>query len=255
MRTTRRQSAGFTLTELLVTIVILGAMAAMLVPALGRVLNVADQTACASNLRQVGYALQQYLKDNDGWFFPLRTTEPGGTLWYFGFEAKGSVSAGEGNRQLDRTRGKLYPYLGESYATVEVCPAFNYYGAYKAKYSDKWWTYGINYELVSSARGRNRDQIKARDQGRLMLFADAAQVNTWQAPATPRNPLVEEWFYVQAGAPMVHFRHDGLANVLMADGHVEALPPAPNSFSPKMPNACIGSLDAADVVFRPRGGW
>src|SRR2546425_9551782 len=28
------------------------------------------------------------------------------------------------------------------------------------------------------------------------LLADAAQVNTWQAPASPSNPMLEEWYYV-----------------------------------------------------------
>ena len=28
------------------------------------------------------------------------------------------------------------------------------------------------------------------------LFADAAQVNDFQDPATPANPMLEEWYYL-----------------------------------------------------------
>jgi len=250
------RATGLTLVETLVTSVLVATLLALLVPALGRVLEAADQAACASNLRQLGLATQAYLKDHDGWFFPLRTTESAGTLWYFGFEPKGSASRGEGSRTLDRTRGKLYPYLGEAHATVEVCPAFRYTGAYKPKYDDRWWTYGVNYDLVTGTpgRGRNLAEVRPRDLGRTVVFADAAQVNTFQAPASPSNPLVEEWFYVQAAARYVQFRHGGLANVLMADGHVEALPPAAGSYHPLLPQARIGHLDPSRVLFRPQGG-
>ena len=31
------------------------------------------------------------------------------------------------------------------------------------------------------------------------LFADAAQVNDFQSPASPANPMLEEWYYVELG--------------------------------------------------------
>jgi prepilin-type N-terminal cleavage/methylation domain-containing protein/prepilin-type processing-associated H-X9-DG protein len=244
---------GFTLVELIVTVAILGVLLALLAPALARAIDMADQTACASNLQQLAVAMNLYLKDNDGWFFPLRTAARGGIAWYYGYEPASSAGAGEGNRVLDRTQSKLYPYLQSTYATVEICPAFRYDGAYKAKYDCRWWTYGINYELSNFGKGRNYGEIRGRDRSRTVVFADAAQINTWQPPASPANPLVEEWFYVQPGQRMVHFRHSGTANVLMADWHVEACDPAKNSFHPLLPSARIGYLDTKQVLFRPLG--
>jgi len=245
---------GFTLIELLIVITIVGLLAGLMVPAIARALDVADEVACASNLRQIGLATGLYLKDNGGRFFPLKTGEPGGTLWYYGFEAFSSVRSGEGNRQLDRTRGKLYPYL-QSTEGVEVCPSFDYSGAYKPKYEGKWWTYGINLELLpGSAAGGDIGAVRPRDAARTVVFADSAQVNTFQAPASPTHPLVEEWFYIQPSMRYVQFRHGGRANVLMADWHVELCEPVAGSLDPRLPHARIGYLDTKLVLHRPRAG-
>jgi prepilin-type N-terminal cleavage/methylation domain-containing protein/prepilin-type processing-associated H-X9-DG protein len=244
---------GFTLVELLVVIAIVAVLIAMLAPALVAAYGVAQQTTCASNLRQLGLALRLYLKDNHGQFFPMRTTQSDGALWYYGFESNASAASGEGNRTFDRTQGKLYTYLQSPDATVEFCPAFDNSGPIKPKYSNQWWTYGINYELCGMKASRNFEEIKGGDAGRTILFADAAQVNTWQFPASSANPMIEEWFYIQPGSRMVQFRHFGKANVLFADWHVEALPPAAGSYNKLLPDAHIGYLDNQQVLFDPRG--
>jgi prepilin-type N-terminal cleavage/methylation domain-containing protein/prepilin-type processing-associated H-X9-DG protein len=60
---------AFTLVELLVVIGIIAVLVAILLPALGRAQQMAKQTACLSNLRNMGNALAMYQNDNHN-FYP-----------------------------------------------------------------------------------------------------------------------------------------------------------------------------------------
>src|SRR5262249_31837085 len=61
----RTGQPGFTLIELLVVIAVIAIIAALLFPVFAQARDKARQTACLSNLKQIGQALNLYVQDYD----------------------------------------------------------------------------------------------------------------------------------------------------------------------------------------------
>ena len=95
----RSLPAAFTLVELLVVIAIVGVLVALLLPALQAARAAARRTHCASNMRQIGLAIHQFVDVHDGCFPNMWHEKDKATSWIY----------------------TLAPYL-ESVDEVRLCP-------------------------------------------------------------------------------------------------------------------------------------
>lgn len=207
----------------------------------GRLRDAANRAKSASNLRQLGIAVLLYTDDNHGEFPRYLEATPEGRRWYFGLEPSGGPSA-EGERRLIPEGGPLWPYI-ETVGGIEVCPAFNYQSPiWKAKFKGASWGYGYNWLLGGRMGGMPLSIRHLRSPGRVILFASCAQVNTFQAPASPSNPMLEEFYIINETFPTIHFRHNGLANVLFVDGHVEAFSVLPGTEDRRIKTEIVGRI-------------
>lgn len=233
-----RPGRAFSLVELLVVVAVIGLLAAVLLPALARSQAAARRIRCVANLHQLGLAAQLYWDDHAGGAFRYRGAfTNGGDVYWFGWLARGA----EGTRRFDPAAGALHPYLGDR--GVAVCPALNYAAPdFKLKATGAAWGYGYNLHL-SAPDGQPAVNVHRLPQPAQTAFlADAAQVNTFQPPASPDNPLLEEFYYLSAHEPTAHFRHDGAANAVFCDGHTASERPLAGTLDTRLPRANVARL-------------
>jgi prepilin-type N-terminal cleavage/methylation domain-containing protein/prepilin-type processing-associated H-X9-DG protein len=235
---------GFTLIELLVVVAVVAILAALLLPALNRSKASAQRIRCISNLRQLGLATQLYWDDNNGNAFRYRgAATNGGDLYWFGWLARGS----EGDRTFDPAPGALFPYLGKG--GVEICPSLDYaLQQFKLKATGAAYGYGYNLCLSALLSQPPINIGKLSRPAETTMLADAGQVNTFQPPASPGDPMLEEFYYVCTNEATVHFRHSKHANVLFCDGHVSPETPLSGSLDDRLPRQIIGRLRSEALI-------
>src|SRR5688572_6764549 len=105
---------GFTLIELLVVIAIIAILAAILFPVFAQAREKARQTACLSNLKQIGTGSMMYIQDYDERFHPHNYTTNGGNTQIFWFSARITGTT------WDHTQGLLHPYMKN--VDIQDCP-------------------------------------------------------------------------------------------------------------------------------------
>jgi prepilin-type N-terminal cleavage/methylation domain-containing protein/prepilin-type processing-associated H-X9-DG protein len=186
---------GFTLVELLVVIGIIALLISMLLPALQKARESATAIACASNMRQAGYALKLYQNDNHG-FLP-RAYE-GSLVWAH----------------------QLRPYIpGERPYEKIHCPKIDL-----EINNSSTLTFGLNVDLIAFDLSMFKRTDKLRNSSEIILIADS--IAHTMGPFHPYTAYMlgpeEGGVFSAYGVGKVDYRHNKTANVLYVDLHVSA---------------------------------
>jgi prepilin-type N-terminal cleavage/methylation domain-containing protein/prepilin-type processing-associated H-X9-DG protein len=221
-RSASRPGAGFTLIELLVVITIIAILAAILFPVFAQAREKARQASCMSNLKQIGTGWLMYADDYDGGFPTKGYYHPpfGSPLtvrvyysWYGGQHYVNFDPSLE-YKQFPQ-EGLIQPYM----KNVEVQDCVSAAGFDPDARNEKI-AYGMNntYMVWENALEMPAETIMLTDVIRVEVKASGEV-------ALGRNPLL--FRPDTSRASVIHGRHNGVANVLWADGHVKAASPTP----------------------------
>jgi len=247
-----KSDRAFTLIELLAVMAVLGVLMTVLAPAALAVRRHTTLATSSSALRQLSIATQSYLFENDGKFFTSRERLPDGDQWWFGFEGFNGPKT-EGQRVLDKSRGPLGPYIANSAGTVPDFAFTSMGSSFKPKFKNGYFGFGVNTELTGGPTGQQTSKLRQVNQlerpGQIALFATCAQINTFQSPASGKNPMLEEFYFFNTTdcANTIHFRHAGNAIVAFADGSQREVAGDRLSFNSRLPSACVGRLPSAMI--------
>jgi prepilin-type N-terminal cleavage/methylation domain-containing protein/prepilin-type processing-associated H-X9-DG protein len=263
---------GFTLIELLVVIAIIAILAAILFPVFTKVREKARQTACMSNMKQLGLAFMQYNQDNDEamppHFDPGYPSGPGGGQggWagsIFPYvKSKGAFACpSDASRDINDSKG--VPYGRISYAFNE-----NLY--VKGTAWDEYYSGRDSYGSTAAYNAPTNtvmlfeiEHFEPTDYWTNPGFDDVSP-DSVGAPGqwchnTVNSPYCSTVYatgYVGGYTSLTltnkgEARHTGMANYLAADGHVKSLMPAAvsggfsaaNASTPEVHNTSVGSLN------------
>jgi prepilin-type N-terminal cleavage/methylation domain-containing protein/prepilin-type processing-associated H-X9-DG protein len=208
-------NAAFTLIELLVVVAIIGILASLLLPALGKAREKANAASCLSNMRQWGLALNMYADDNND---------------YMPYEgATGSVGIDQ-SYNLGAWFNILSPYIGASalkdlYAlnkipvpgikSIYVCPSVRTMALSAApSTSNPWFAYAMNRVLTGCSGQVYKRSIC--DKPSQTVFLSESENNTYS--------FTDGYYLSPYVRPTVPPRHFGGMNFVFVDGHAEWLP-------------------------------
>ncbi|MBP7935859.1 MAG: prepilin-type N-terminal cleavage/methylation domain-containing protein [Phycisphaerae bacterium] len=135
-RAARRTIGAFTLIEVLVVVAVIALLISILIPSLKAAKDMALRSDCASNLHQVGVALNAYANEYREQLPPLYRTTTAFTTYYMRTAGPGTVNLGLLANRRYVTEPKLFYCSGQSPGD---CASLVYNGPDNTWYSDAGW--------------------------------------------------------------------------------------------------------------------
>jgi prepilin-type N-terminal cleavage/methylation domain-containing protein/prepilin-type processing-associated H-X9-DG protein len=176
---------GFTLIELLALIAVIGILAAILIPAIGKARRSAYSTQCVSNLRQLGVATHLYMQEYRG-AFPVFSV--------------GLLETGSNGIKRFGWHRRLYPYLGTNEALSH----------------NHWWKEAVYRCPADEREGR------ILSYGFSLYLVDRRSLAVANNPIMMTDA---NGHFVHGGDGRYLFNHhDGGGNALFVDGSVRNFP-------------------------------
>lgn len=226
MKNTRIKSGhGFTLIELLTVIAIIGILAAIIIPTVGKIRDTAKGSVCASNLRQLASACLLYANENRGQLVPLKEVSTG-IYW----------------------RVKIEPYIGSrrNGKSVLICPSDSVTEYPNSSATGEWpSSYGLNTAskflsggtlLEYNAGSQSKNVTVVKQPSRFIMISDIGRgtgsitdLSSWVENRTAASPSFGYARFPWDGNFDLDWsvwpRHGNKnkANVAFYDGHVASL--------------------------------
>jgi len=210
---------GFTLIELLVVIAIIAILAAILFPVFAKAREKARQTACLSNMKQVGLAFMTYAQDYD---------EKWPNPWdYYLIAAEGGQFCDTTSRH--RWYKRIDPYMGNT--GQQICPSSPWKTTNGPMAGKNEYSYGMNWNM---AKGQYEQGTATQGEGIAMAEINRPSEKILATDMTygrgcdghrliqgaiydPNNPT-----FCSLGSDP---RHNGGCNIAWCDGHAKWMKP------------------------------
>lgn len=204
----RRGFTGFTLVELLVVIGIIALLISILLPSLNKAREAANRVQCASNMRQLGLAYVSYAGDYQGWINPGYYDSvqfwDGNTSWRMWPERFAKVGQ---YSPCDYGLKYALGYAGQPDRPLFNCPS-EQREFYYTHYGANGWICGWQDPSLVYWKPHKFTQLRA-PTSEVVILMDSGRVND----GTIEYPNIYQ----------VAYRHNKIANVLFADGHVDGM--------------------------------